>query len=265
MKHGFFYAAMAALTLFLSSCSSEEAKPLVLYYSQTGATEAVVMELQRVLGADVESVELKNPYSGTYGETIARVIQERQDGVLPELNPLKSDLSKYDVVFLAYPIWFGSYAPPIASLVKEYDFAGKKVVTLCTFGSGGLEQAVQDLKKVLPKAEIAENHFGIRNAHIGSAAKELNRFLIENSYIEGEVAALPEYSEMAPVTEEEKQIFDAACGSYQFPLGTPVRAGKRVTEDSVDYVYEVESNGGACTIYVTVVNGAEPEFTRVVR
>lgn len=75
MKHGFFYAVMAALTLFLSSCASEEAKPLVLYYSQTGATEAVVMELQRVLGADVESVELKNPYSGTYGETIARVVR----------------------------------------------------------------------------------------------------------------------------------------------------------------------------------------------
>ena len=87
----------------LASCGSEEVKPLILYYSQTGATEAVAQELQTATGADIESIELVNPYSGTYDETIARVSQEMEDGVLPELNPLKSDLSKYDVIFLAYP------------------------------------------------------------------------------------------------------------------------------------------------------------------
>ena len=189
MKNNILYAAVAA-TMTLASCGSEEVKPLILYYSQTGATEAVAQELQTATGADIESIELVNPYSGTYDETIARVSQEMEDGVLPELNPLKSDLSKYDVIFLAYPIWFGTYATPIASLVKDYDFAGKKVVTVCTFGSGGVEPAVQDLKKALPKAVIAENNFGIRNARIGAAAKELNRFLVENAYVEGEVEAL---------------------------------------------------------------------------
>lgn len=264
MKSNILCAAVAA-ALTLTSCGSDEVKTLVLYYSQTGTTETVADEVQRILGADIESIELTDPYSGTYDETIARVAQERQDGVLPELIPLKSDLSKYDVVFLAYPIWFGTYAPPIASLVKDNDFSGKKIVTLCTFGSGGLEQALGDLKKALPNAEIAENHFGIRSARIGAAAKELNRFLIENAYIEGEVEALPEYSELAPVTEEDKQIFDAACGSYTFPLGTPVLVGNRVTAEGVDYIYKVENNGAECTIYVTVANGGVPEFTRVVR
>ena len=264
MKNSILYAAVAA-TMTLASCGSEEVKPLILYYSQTGATEAVAQELQTVTGADIESIELVNPYSGTYDETIARVSQEMEDGVLPELNPLKSDLSKYDVIFLAYPIWFGTYATPIASLVKDYDFAGKKVVTVCTFGSGGVEPAVQDLKKALPKAVIAENNFGIRNARIGAAAKELNRFLVENAYIDGEVEALPEYSELAPVTEEEKQIFDAACGNYTFPLGTPVLVGNRVTSEGTDYIYKVDNNSANSTIYVTVANGATPEFTRVVR
>lgn len=264
MKNKILYA-VAAATMSLASCGSEEVKPLILYYSQTGATEAVAQELQRVTGADIESIELVNPYSGTYDETIARVSQEMQDGVLPELKPLKSDLSKYDVVFLAYPIWFGTYATPVASLVKDYDFAGKKIVTLCTFGSGGVEPAVQDLRKALPDAVIAENHFGIRNARIGATAKELNRFLIENSFIEGEVEALPEYSELAPVTEEEKQIFDAACGNYTFPLGTPVLVGSRVTSEGTDYIYKVDSNGADTTIYVTVADGGTPEFTRVVR
>ena len=123
------------------------------------------------------------------------------------------------------------------------------------------------MKKALPKAEIAELGFGIRNARVAATAKELNRFLVENNYVEGTVEAIPGYSEMRPVTEGEQQIFDAACGDYQFPLGTPVLVGKRGTSDGVDYIYEVESNGAKSTIYVTVGNdeGAKPEFTRVVR
>ena len=267
MKHYLLIAVMFALTF--ASCGSREsgAEKLILYYSQTGATEKVAQELQKVLGAEMEAIELENPYTGTYAETIERVGKERETGNLPKLKPLKADLSKYDVIFLGYPIWFGTYALPISSLVKEYDFEGKKIVTFCTFGSGGLEPAIQDLKKALPKTEIAETGFGIRNARIGATAKELNRFLVENNYVEGSVEALPGYSEMHPVTEEEKQIFDEACGGYQYPLGTPVLVGKRGTSEGVNYIYEVESRGAKSTIYVTVPNtpDAKAEFTRVIR
>lgn len=270
MKRYFYAVMMAVLTLALSACGSKETAPkqLILYYSQYGgATKTVAQELQKVLDADMEAIELENPYTGTYAETIERVGKERQSGELPVLKPIQADLSKYDVIYLGYPIWFGTYAMPIASLVKDYDFEGKKIVTFCTFGSGGLEPAIKDLKKALPKAEIAEEGFGIRFARIASTAKELNRFLIDYGYMEGYVEALPDYSEMQPVTDEEKQIFDAACSDYQYPMGTPVLVGKRGTPDGVDYIYEVENRGGTCTIYITISNeeGAKPEFTRVVR
>lgn len=269
MKRYFYVVMMAVFAWIFMACSSKEtnSKQLILYYSQTGATRTVAQELQKMLDADIEAIELESPYSGTYAETIERVGKERKSGNLPKLTPLKADLSKYDVIYLGYPIWFGTYALPIASLVKEHQLEGKKIVPFCTFGSGGLEPAIADLKKALPKAQIAEVGFGIRNARVASVAKELNRFLIENNYMEGSVEALPGYSELRPVTEEEKQIFDAACGDYQFPLGTPVLVGKRGTSDGVDYMYQVESNGATSTIYVTVANGADakPEFTRVVR
>lgn len=150
---------------------------------------------------------------------------------------------KYEVIYLGYPIWFGTYALPIASLVKDHDFEGKKIVPFCTFGSGDMESAMENLKKALPKAKIAEHGFGIRDIRVAATPKELNRFLIERGYMEGQVEALPGYSEMRPVTEEEKQIFDAACKDYKYPLGTPVLAGKRGTPDGVDYIYEVENFG----------------------
>ena len=269
MKINFMAAMMAAFAWVFSACGSKDSdtKQLVLYYSQTGSTKTVAEEIQKVLDTDIEVIELVNPYTGTYDETLQRVKQERESGNLPKLKPLKVDLSKYEVIYLGYPIWFGTYALPIASLVKDHDFEGKKIVPFCTFGSGDMESAMEDLKKALPKAKIAEHGFGIRDVRVSATPKELNRFLIERGYMEGQVEALPGYSEMRPVTEEEKLIFDAACKDYKYPLGTPVLAGKRGTPDGVDYIYEVENFGKRNTVFVTVGHeeGAKPEFTRVVR
>ena len=255
MKIKFMAVMMTAFAWVFSACGSKDsdAKQLVLYYSQTGSTKTVAEEIQKVLDTDIEVIELVNPYTGTYDETLQRVKQEKESGNLPKLKPLKADLSKY--------------ALPIASLVKDHDFEGKKIVPFCTFGSGGMESAMEDLKKALPKAKIAEHGFGIRDIRVAATPKELNRFLIERGYMEGQVEALPGYSEMRPVTEEEKQIFDAACKDYKYPLGTPVLAGKRGTPDGVDYIYEVENFGKRNTVFVTVGHeeGAKPEFTRVVR
>ena len=112
MKHYLLIAVMFALAF--ASCGTKESgsKQLILYYSQTGATEKVAQELQKALKADMEAIGLENPYTGTYAETIERVGKERETGNLPKLNPLKADLSKYETIYLGYPIWFGTYALP---------------------------------------------------------------------------------------------------------------------------------------------------------
>ena len=246
-------------------------KKLVLYYSETGSTKAVAEELQKQLQADIEAIEPVKPYSGNFQETMQRGQREMQSGETPQLKALKAKLSDYDVIFLGYPIWFGTYAVPIATLVKENDFAGKTLVPFCTFGSGGLNTSSDALKKALPKAKIQQG-YGVRTARVAAASKELDRFLKENGYKQGTVTPLPAYSAQQPVTEQDKAIFDAACSSYQFPLGTPQTVGKRTTDDSTDYMFTVKSRGfdgteSTSTIYVTVgkEQGAKPEFTQVVR
>ncbi len=246
-------------------------KYLVIYYSQTGVTKAVAEEIQKKLGADIDSIEVSVPYDGSYQETIDRCLKEMNDGITPKVKSVKANLSAYDVVFLGYPIWFGTYALPIAGLVKDYDFSGKLIVPFCTFGSGGLESSVSDLRKALPNAKIMEG-YGVRSTRLASAPKEIDRFLKENQFIDGEVEKLAEYSVQQPVTDEEKAIFDAACGNYQFPLGTPETVGKRATADGTDYKFvakgkNINGEETSLTIYVTVGNepDATPEFTRVAR
>lgn len=258
-------AAMAAVA------TGSAQKVLVLYYSETGTTKTVAQEIQKQIGADIEGIEAVVPYSGNFQETIQRGQREMQSGEMPAIKPLKSAIADYDVIFLGYPIWFGTYAMPIGTLVKENDFAGKTIVPFCTFGSGGLNTSTNDLKKALPQATIQKG-YGVRTARVAAAKKELDRFLIENGYKEGTVAPLPDYSAQQPVTDADKAIFDAACSNYQFPLGTPVTVGKRQTPDGTDYQFSVKSRGfdggeSTSTIFVTVgkEEGAKPEFTEVVR
>lgn len=253
---------LATAAVLASCASNQQPKTLVLYYSQEGSTEAAAQEIKAQLGADIELLEVENPYNGTYAETIARCQSEMASGILPTLKPIKANLKDYDVIFLGYPIWFGTYAPPVAALLKSEAFAGKKVVTFCSFGSGGLQASTKAIANALPQAEVVEG-YGVRAARVAAIPAEVERFLIEAGFKEGEVEALPAFMEHHPVDEAEVEVFNQACGDYQMPLGTPVDVAVRETSNSTDYEFKVD-NGS--TIYVVAPkNGSKPEFTQVVR
>ena len=262
---------LLSIVAMMAFTTLQAQKILVLYYSETGTTKTVAQELQKQLGADIEAIECVEPYSGDFQQTIQRSGRERESGQMPALRPLKKQIADYDLIFLGYPIWFGTYALPINSLLNGQDFAGKRIVPFCTFGSGGLNTSADALRKALPKAKILEG-YGVRTARIAAASKELDRFLKEQGYKKGKIGKLPDYSAQQPVTDAERALFDAACSSYQFPLGTPQTVGKRQTPDGTDYKFTVKSRGmggeeSTSIIFVTVgsASDAKPEFTQVVR
>ncbi len=268
-----FLAAVAAFALVACGESKkEEAAPryLVLYYSQTGVTRQVAENIAGKIGADMEEIQVEEPYDSDYDATIERCRKEMEDSVIPKVRPLELDPQDYDVILIGYPVWFGTYARPIMGLLGDIDLAGKKVVPFCTFGSGGLESSVGMLRESLPDCEVLDG-YGVRASRLDAVDAEVDRFLIESGLMEGEVEPLGEYSAMEPVGDEDKAVFDAACSGYRFPLGTPVAVGKRTTSQGTDYRFEVNGRMGedevTFTIYVTAGNGegAVPEFTRVVR
>lgn len=271
MKKIVLFAAMLIASV---ACSQSKApKALVLYYSQTETTAKVAQEISNLLGADIEEIALVNPYDGTYQETIARSNEERQSGKLPELKPLNSDLKKYDVIFLGYPIWFGTYALPIGSLLESVDFSGKKVVPFCTFGSGGLDASVKDLKANMAGAEVLPG-YGVRQARIDAMPAEVERFLKAGGFLGGEFAQPGEFSEMKPATEAEAAIFDAAVSTYPMIRATAQNVASRAIEGGTEYLFEARDiprdpehpeMAGTSKIYVLALDGQDPVFTQVVR
>ena len=260
--------ATAAVALTMSSCK-EETKSIVVYYSQTGATEKVAKLFSEKTGADIELIEAVKPYDGDFDATIARCQEEMKNGELPEIKALKKNIAEYDTIYLGFPVWFGVAAPPMKAFLKDAELKGKVIVPFCTFGSGGLETSLEDMKDALAEATVTEGYC-VRNARVGKASEEIDRFLITIGAKEGDVDELPEFSEQLPLTEEERTIYDEACGDYPMPLGMPVSVGSRTTAEFTEYLFTNKSEGpdgkeNYSTIYVLGKPGETFEFTKVVR
>ena len=267
---------LATVTMTAVACGPKKESPkvLVLYYSQTSNTKAVATEIATKLGADIEEIIPVNPYDGDFRATIERCMQEREQGIITEIQPVAADIAKYDVIFIGYPIWFGTYAPPIATFLDQVDLSGKKVVPFCTFGSGGLESSIKDLNEKQPNAQVLEG-YGVRAARLEAMPEEIDQFLKANGFLEGETVQLEEFSEQHPVNEEEAAIFDAAVDGYPMLHAQAQTVSSRALPNGVEYLFSAvdlprEDNpdlppAGEMKVYVKVIEGENPVFTRVVR
>ncbi len=281
MKNTKLLLVLAAVTLTAVSCGSKKETPkeeapkmLVLYYSQTGNTKAVAEEIANKLGADIEEITMEDPYDPDFQATIDRCMKEREQDILPTIHPVKADLANYDVIFLGYPVWFGTYAPPVITFLNGADLSGKKIVPFCTFGSGGLESSVKDLVAAEPNAEVIPG-YGVRAARLDAMPKEVDNFLKASGFLEGEYTQLAEFPEQHEVSADEAAIFDAAVDGYPMIHAKAKTVATRTLPDGTEYLFTAvdlprEDNpkmppAGEMQVYVTVANGAAPIFTKVIR
>ena len=282
MKHIKLTAALLAVTIVAAGCGGsksetpqkETPKTLVLYYSLTNNTKQVAEEIASLMGADIERIEAVEPYDTAFQPTIERCMKEREQGVLPQIKPLNADLSQYEVIFIGYPVWFGTYAPPVVTFLSNSDLSGKKIVPFCTFGSGGLESSVRDLEAAQPNAEILPG-YGVRAARLEAMPKEVEQFLVAGGFIEGEYFQPEEFPEQHPVSEEEAAIFDAAVNGYPMLSAKASTVASRPAENGIEYLFTAEQlpREGApdmppmpdVKVYVLAEEGQAPVFTQVVR
>ncbi|MBR4774258.1 MAG: NAD(P)H-dependent oxidoreductase [Bacteroidales bacterium] len=276
MKTTKLILAMTIVAMAAASCGAkkEEPKTLVLYYSLTGNTKMVAQEIAADLAADIEEITCVDPYDTNFHACIQRCMQEREQGGLPEINPVKADLDAYDVIFIGYPVWFGTYAPPVTKWLEGVDLSGKKIVPFCTFGSGGLESSVKDLMNAQPYAEVQPG-YGVRAARLDAMPAEVEEFLKANGFLEGEYTKLEEFPEQDVVSPDEAAIFDAAVDGYPMLHAQATGVAKRTLPNGTEYLFTAVDMpredkpdmppAGELQVYVTVVDGQAPVFTRVVR
>ncbi len=160
--------------------SGAQAKTLVAHFSATGNTRRLAQTAAQALGADIAEIKPKVPYSAAdldgYNAK-SRSARECNDPLArPELAE-RIDVSGYDTIVVAFPIWWYNAPKIVWTFVENSGLGGKKVVPICTSGGSGPERALADFKKLSPAADWRDGSYFPASASEASVKRFLESAL----------------------------------------------------------------------------------------
>ena len=131
---------------------------LVAYFSATGETARLAGTLARAAQGDLYEIRPEHPYTAAdlnWHDNQSRSSVEMKDpacrpGIAGELP----DLTRYDTVFVGFPIWWYQAPRIIETFLASCDFSGKRVVPFATSGGSGMGRTEEILKKSCPTKAV---------------------------------------------------------------------------------------------------------------
>lgn len=148
--------------------TSDNKKPLIAYYSrkgnnylngsivylEVGNTEVVAKIIQERTGGDLFEIDTIKTYPEDYTETTNVAMEEKRKNARPELIRVVDQMDLYDVIYLGYPNWWGTFPMAVFTFLESYDFSGKTIIPFCTHEGSGLGNSERDIRKLCPNANV---------------------------------------------------------------------------------------------------------------
>lgn len=151
-------AALEKDTEIISEPETEntEAAELIVYFSWSGNTEAVALEIQEQTGADIFRIVPEEPYTDDYDTLLDIAQEEQRNNARPEIAGSIENFDSYKVVYLCFPIWWGDMPMILYSFLDENDLSGKTVVPFATSGGSGFSDTIRTIENMEPEANVLE-------------------------------------------------------------------------------------------------------------
>lgn len=150
-------------------------KTLIIYYSRTNFTKKIAEELAARLSADIhEVIDLKNR-QGAIGFVLAG-----KDAVQKNLTPIKFpeiNLADYDLVIIGTPVWAGTMAAAIRTILTEKKDNLKNIACFATQGGKDLQRVFGEIEKVIDKKLVASEFFVTKEIVQKSYTDKLQGFI----------------------------------------------------------------------------------------
>ena len=131
---------------------------LVAYFSAGGVTRSVAEKLADETGADLFEIVPENPYTHAdldWQNSRSRSSVEMKDrNARPAIASKIGDMSRYDVIFVGFPIWWYREPSIIDTFMEAYDFSGKMIVPFATSGGSGLGDAPKNMQSLAKGSKV---------------------------------------------------------------------------------------------------------------
>ena len=157
---------------------------LVLFASRSGNTERLANEIREQLDCDILEVEPEVPYDNDYNTMLERSQEELaaiRQGNYPPIKTLVETFDNYDIVFIGYPIWYGSMATPMQTFLHSHasKLARKRIALFATSGSSGISTSVSEARSLCPDATIIDRSLLLTSSSLSQMATHVSVWLDE--------------------------------------------------------------------------------------
>ncbi len=169
----------ALMTAFLAApalAAGRDEKAIVIYFSRTGSVDTLAREIVRLTGAQALRLELREPYAEAYSDMTDIARNERRTGARREISTPIPDLSGFETVYIGSPYWWGGLSIPMRTFLTDHPMEGKRVVPFCVSASSSPSGLWADVRRVCPKADIAEG-FHTTESRVSGASGALQAWL----------------------------------------------------------------------------------------
>lgn len=156
-------------------------KAIVAYFSASGVTAKLAKNLSSAIGADLHEIQPQQPYTNAdlnWQDKHSRSSVEMNDkSFRPAIANRVENMAQYDVVFVAFPIWWYVAPTIINTFLEQYDLTGKIVVPLATSGGSGMGNTNAELAPSCSGADLRDGKRFAANASAAELKKWAEKFL----------------------------------------------------------------------------------------
>lgn len=125
-------------------------RSVVVYFSVTNNTEKIAERIARLSDSDIIEIVPLEPYTDEdidFNSTTNRAYKEQHTKQTRPLIGNDIDVSKYNKIYLGYPIWWGTNPKIILSFIDQTDLSNKEIVPFCTSGGTDITNSINELRR----------------------------------------------------------------------------------------------------------------------
>ena len=146
-------------------------KTLIAYFSAQGTTAKIAKATAKLLEADIFEIKPEVLYASAdikWTNPLARCNKEKIGKKDVPVAGKIENFEEYQLIILAFPIWYGCAPNVVNTFCKGYDWTGKKVAAIATSGGSGIGKTADKLKPyvngaVSVDAKLVHNDMEVKN------------------------------------------------------------------------------------------------------
>ena len=184
-----YFILLLILSIYSSQDKVDLSKMIIIYFTRTGNTELFANYIKENIDIASYKINPVTAYPEDYNEMLDVARNEQSNNARPEIKEPLTNISKYNIILLGYPIWYSHIPNIIITQLESLDLKGKTIYPFNTHGGSGIGSSINDIKQYAKDSDVKEgfplNGNNVRN-NKESAMNEIRSWIKTNFNIDVE-------------------------------------------------------------------------------